>query len=187
MTNPIETAPGIVERPTGDHGTHQQAIEFAIDYRLCDDARTFLNSWMHGDLAEWPDYYAWLDKQLAACLASEKAPVGGGEPLPVDHIAQLIRIHAGTMGAGRLAEMILATLSPAPIPEAAASLAVGEGDAVLLEREHDRIFQDGWTCAREKMNKHYGTKEQYERYRSASFAILRALNTAGSGGGEKAK
>lgn len=41
----------------------------------------------------------------------------------------------------------------------------------MLQSEHDRIFAAGWDCARNKMNKHYGTKEQYERYRAESFAL----------------
>lgn len=52
-----------MRRSRDDHGTANQAIDFAIDYTLCDDAATFLRSWQQGDLAEWPEFYTWLDSQ----------------------------------------------------------------------------------------------------------------------------
>ena len=56
-------------RAIGDHGTANQAIEFAIDWSVCDDATTFLRSWQQGDLDEWPEFYRWLKVQEAATLA----------------------------------------------------------------------------------------------------------------------
>lgn len=49
-------------REYGDHGTGEQAIDFALDVED-GDAATFLNCWRHGELEEWPEFYKWLSKQ----------------------------------------------------------------------------------------------------------------------------
>jgi hypothetical protein len=48
-------------RPWGDHGTTQQALEFALDY-IDDpyDTIQFLKDWREAELDEWPEFYAWL-------------------------------------------------------------------------------------------------------------------------------
>lgn len=51
-------------RAPGDHGTAEQAIEFALN--IHDDTLQtyeFLRGWHDGDLSEWPEYYEWLNKQ----------------------------------------------------------------------------------------------------------------------------
>ena len=53
-------------RPYGDHGTGEQAIEWALDHGpsfACEYGDAFLRAWREGDLAEYPDYYAWLKDQ----------------------------------------------------------------------------------------------------------------------------
>lgn len=47
-------------RPFGDHGTALQAITFVLDINRTHEKLAFLRSWRCGDLAEWPEYYAWL-------------------------------------------------------------------------------------------------------------------------------
>lgn len=42
----------------------------------------------------------------------------------------------------------------------------------MTQEDHDCAFAAGFDTARNKMNKHYGTKEQYERHRGESFAAL---------------
>lgn len=48
------------KRPLGDHGTAQDAIDFALD-ELRDFHADFLTAWREGDLAEWPEFYVWLE------------------------------------------------------------------------------------------------------------------------------
>ena len=48
-------------RPWGDHGTANDAIEFALD--VDDDCETFLREWRTGSLDEWPEYYQWLKEK----------------------------------------------------------------------------------------------------------------------------
>lgn len=52
-------------RPMGDHGTSQQAIDFALDVH--DDTLEtyeFLNAWRDGGAwEEWPEFYVWLAEQ----------------------------------------------------------------------------------------------------------------------------
>jgi len=45
-------------RAIGDHGTANQAIEYAVHH--ADEPDAFLRGWQQGDLDEWPEYYAWL-------------------------------------------------------------------------------------------------------------------------------
>ncbi len=49
-----------------DHGTHEQAIEFAL-YVHNDTLQTyeFLKAWSEGSLEEWPEFYEWLDSQAS--------------------------------------------------------------------------------------------------------------------------
>lgn len=42
----------------------------------------------------------------------------------------------------------------------------------MTQDEHDRAFAAGFRAARDKINKHYGTPEQYEKYRAESFAVI---------------
>ena len=52
----------MTERALGDHGTAQQAINFALDeVGWSIDAITFLDDWRIGDLSEWSDFYEWLE------------------------------------------------------------------------------------------------------------------------------
>lgn len=46
-------------RPFGDHGTAQDAIDFAVDI-LAGEHHTFLKCWREGNLTEWPEFYHWL-------------------------------------------------------------------------------------------------------------------------------
>jgi hypothetical protein len=60
-----------IGRPYGDHGTHNQALDYALDHypRLPDgdgDPATFLRAWREGDLDEFPEFYAWLADQVSA-------------------------------------------------------------------------------------------------------------------------
>jgi len=48
-------------RPYADHGTAEQAIDFAIDHAAI-EADNFLRSWREGDLNEWPEFYRWLNE-----------------------------------------------------------------------------------------------------------------------------
>jgi hypothetical protein len=53
-------------RLVGDHGTADQAIEWALDHSADGawEAHTFLNQWRHGNAAdEWPEFYQWLADQ----------------------------------------------------------------------------------------------------------------------------
>lgn len=45
-----------------DHGTAIQAINFALNFKLCCEPDTFLRSWREGDLRDWPEFYGWLSK-----------------------------------------------------------------------------------------------------------------------------
>jgi hypothetical protein len=46
-----------------DHGTANQAIGWVIHVNRNGQEREFLECWQQGDLAEWPEFYRWLDKQ----------------------------------------------------------------------------------------------------------------------------
>lgn len=48
------------QRPIGDHGTAQDAIDFVLAHCRTVEAETFLLHWRMGDLTEWPEYYVWL-------------------------------------------------------------------------------------------------------------------------------
>ncbi len=52
-------------RPPGDHGTANQAVEFAIGHSspAWTQEVEFLKAWQMGDLDEWPEFYAWFDAQ----------------------------------------------------------------------------------------------------------------------------
>jgi len=59
------TTPPVVDpstgRPVGDHGSHENAMIFALD--VIDDSwerDAFLRAWREGDLGEWPEFYPWL-------------------------------------------------------------------------------------------------------------------------------
>ena len=46
--------------PWGDHGTANEAIDWAVDY-LVGVKGPFLRAWRIGDAArDWPGYYGWL-------------------------------------------------------------------------------------------------------------------------------
>lgn len=47
-------------RPYGDHGTALDAINWLLKQGYEEDAQVFLRCWYEGNLAEWPEYYAWL-------------------------------------------------------------------------------------------------------------------------------
>lgn len=62
---PIDPRTG---RPLGDHGTAEQAIEFALlyyDRDMLGQEREFLKAWQDGSLDEWPLFYEWLAKREA--------------------------------------------------------------------------------------------------------------------------
>lgn len=55
--------PSTYRRPVrglDEHGTHADAVDFALDYS--GDADVFLRSWREGDLKECPEFYQWLDE-----------------------------------------------------------------------------------------------------------------------------
>lgn len=53
-------------RPFGDHGTANQAIEYALEHvDGPGEGEDFLRAWREGDLEEWPEFYPWLSKQEA--------------------------------------------------------------------------------------------------------------------------
>lgn len=50
-------------RSFGDHGTAQEAIDFALDAMGSVDGwavATFLRCWREGDLESYPEFYLWL-------------------------------------------------------------------------------------------------------------------------------
>lgn len=54
-------------RAPGDHGTAAQAIDFALDWRVCDMPFEFLTAWRDGGaFEEWPEFYSWLKQKEAA-------------------------------------------------------------------------------------------------------------------------
>lgn len=59
--------PSAPEHVRSDHGTGEQAIEWILNHSPdgCVECDTFLRAWQHGDLAEWPEFYLWLDAQPA--------------------------------------------------------------------------------------------------------------------------
>lgn len=59
---------GVVARAPDDHGTHAEALLFALDVHE-DTLQTheFLQAWSHGSLEEWPEFYEWLDKHRVEC------------------------------------------------------------------------------------------------------------------------
>ena len=51
-------------RPLGNHGTADQAIDFALDFNRCEEPDTFLRIWREGGTwEEWPEFYEWLREQ----------------------------------------------------------------------------------------------------------------------------
>lgn len=64
----------MAKRKPWDHGTAEQAIEWALDHNPDGEieAATFLRRWQQGDLAEWPEFYAWLDAGLAEARAERR-------------------------------------------------------------------------------------------------------------------
>jgi 8-oxo-dGTP diphosphatase len=56
-------------RPSGDHGSAADAIDFALDTSDGLEADTFLRRWREGDLDEWPDFYEWLAERERAVAA----------------------------------------------------------------------------------------------------------------------
>jgi hypothetical protein len=53
-------------REFGDHGSADQAVVWALDHSPSwgtEYAHAFLWAWREGDLAGFPDYYAWLKEQ----------------------------------------------------------------------------------------------------------------------------
>lgn len=60
-------------RTPGDHGTANQALEFALDHSDGDlgNMEAFLRAWREGDAAEeWPEFYDWLRSQEGGIFAS---------------------------------------------------------------------------------------------------------------------
>ena len=58
-------------RAPHDHGTAEQAIEWVVHESSDSGLEThaFLKEWQEGSAeAEWPDFYAWLDKQDAKAM-----------------------------------------------------------------------------------------------------------------------
>ncbi len=49
-------------RPYGDHGTAEQAIEYAMNH-ADGEIDAFLRCWQQGALDEWPEFYTWLEGQ----------------------------------------------------------------------------------------------------------------------------
>ncbi|KTT68249.1 hypothetical protein [Sphingomonas sanguinis] len=68
----VETPPPGIDpqtgRSVGDHGTGEQAIEFILNHSDDHDLNNmeaFLKAWQEGSAyEEWPEYYAWLSKQV---------------------------------------------------------------------------------------------------------------------------
>lgn len=63
-------------RASGDHGEAQDAIDFILDGSAeigPGEAELFLRGWRKGDLDEWPEFYAWLDKREADDRAWRRA------------------------------------------------------------------------------------------------------------------
>lgn len=55
--------------PRINHGTAQDAIDYALDvisWGSESGQEVFLRAWRDGDLAEWPDFYEWLDERRIA-------------------------------------------------------------------------------------------------------------------------
>lgn len=55
-------------RPLGDHGTANDAIEFALEHTDGDLANmeAFLRDWREGAVFhEWPEFYSWLRRREA--------------------------------------------------------------------------------------------------------------------------
>lgn len=53
-------------REFGDHGTGEQAVEYALDHGPswgCEWSVAFLQAWREGNLDEFPEFYAWLKDQ----------------------------------------------------------------------------------------------------------------------------
>lgn len=50
-------------REFGDHGSANEAIDFALDHEGTGMTWEFLKSWRQGDLEEWPEYYAFLEER----------------------------------------------------------------------------------------------------------------------------
>lgn len=51
-------------RKLDDHGTHEDVVKYTLLLReslLCGEESDFLYGWAHGDLAEWPEFYVWLE------------------------------------------------------------------------------------------------------------------------------
>jgi hypothetical protein len=86
VIDPRDLLPGAIEdagggeaseRPPGDHGTAQQAIEYAICYHdpdMLGQEREFLQAWQTGDLSEWPEFYDWLGKYEPPATPTPEPP-----------------------------------------------------------------------------------------------------------------
>jgi len=55
-------------RRFGDHGTAEQAIDFALagNNEAWTQETEFLRCWRTGDLDEWTEFYPWLARQEAS-------------------------------------------------------------------------------------------------------------------------
>lgn len=73
-----------------DHGTHAQALEFALNVHD-DTLQTyeFLKAWREGALDEWPEYYEWLERQQRGPGGGDAQPEVNGAPLPTFIVADL--------------------------------------------------------------------------------------------------
>jgi hypothetical protein len=66
MDEVSETIDRRTMRPVGDHGTANDALEWALDVYRNDpsgdgDIEPFLRAWREGDaMGEWPEFYEWL-------------------------------------------------------------------------------------------------------------------------------
>lgn len=48
-------------RGLDEHGTYEDAVTYVLD--VCsEDTDLFLRAWREGNLAEWPEYYQWLNE-----------------------------------------------------------------------------------------------------------------------------
>lgn len=70
------------------HGTHAQALEFALNVHE-DPLQTyeFLKAWREGDLGEWPEFYEWLDQQPTP------TPTAAEPAYPVQSVVDYIDRH----------------------------------------------------------------------------------------------
>lgn len=96
---PTRANPATFSRPPWDHGTAEQAIEWALDHNLLGDleAGAFLRHWREGWLDEWPEYQAWL-----AAQPPEPTPAAAGWTTLLFPLVLLAAMSFGLIFAWRL-------------------------------------------------------------------------------------